>query len=412
MIVERNDAEHDRLTRRHFLGAAAALAAGVTGSLSSEGIAGAQGIRRTGPLLIGRAKRTSPIKTIVVSCQENHSFDNYLGMYSRLPPGYGIPKTWENSGISPFHLTSLTGNGDDPNHDWTSTHEAYAGGKMTGFVSNGNGREAMGYYTSEDLPYYYALAEKYTLCAGYHCGVLTETLPNRMVLYAGTSGGITGDTAPRNGSLRWPNIITLLEDAGITYANYNFHCPSDYSFLALWQNAYRAPRMNQSMAAFFAACKNGRLPQVVFIEKQTPWDEHPPANIQTGEGMMEQIVTAIEASPQWEHTAILHTYDEGGGYFDHRAPIRLDTFGSGIRVPMIVASPLAKKGHVDTTYSDHGSVLKFIEHVFGLHTLASINHEFDKGTPIGAGLGRGAPFRPRDGNARISNLAQCFTVDV
>ena len=270
----------------------------------------------------------------------------------------------------------------------------------------------MGYYDASDLPYYYSLAEKYTLCAEYFCGALTETLPNRMVVYAGTSGGITGNSAPPNGSLTWPNIITLLEDAGITYANYNFHCPNNYSYLALWRNANGRPNMNKTMASFFADAKAGRLANVVFIEKQTPWDEHPPANIQQGEQMMEQIFTAIEASPQWEHTAILHTYDEGGGFFDHRAPARLDDFGSGLRVPMIVASPLAKSRHVDTSYSDHASILKFIEHVFGLPTLASLNHRFDKSTPRAAGQGHGAPFPPRDGNRKISNLAQCFKVDV
>ena len=409
-MVEDNHSERDRLTRRHFLGVSAALAAGVT-AVSSGAVAGAQS-RRTGPLLLGRAKRTSPIKTIVVSCQENHSFDNYFGTFKKLPAGFGIPKGWQNSGIKPFHFATLTDLGDDPNHDWSSTHDAYANGKMTGFVSNGNGKDAMGYYTSADIPYYYSLAEKYTLCANYHCGVLSDTMPNRMVAYAGTSGGITNDSAPVNGSLTWPNIITLLEDAGITYGNYNFHCPADYSYLALWRNAFGAPRMNQTMEAFFSACKTGTLPQVVFIEKATPWDEHPPANIQTGEKMMEQIFKAIEASKQWEHTAILHTYDEGGGFFDHRPPMELDGFGSGIRVPMIVASPLAKAGHVNTAYSDHGSILKFIEHVHGLPTLASINHEFDKGTPPQAGQGGGAAFPPRDGNERISNLTQCFKEEV
>lgn len=412
MESEPNEPVRGQLTRRHFLGASAAAAAGLAGSMSSGAVAGAQGSRRTGPLLLGRAKRTSPIKTIVVSVQENHSFDHYLGKFPKLPDGYGIPKGWANSGIEPYHFANLTGDGTDPNHDWTTTHEAYANGTMTGFVSNGNGKSAMGYYDAKDLPYYYSLAEKHTLCAEYFCGVLSETLPNRMVLYAGTSGGLTNDSAGVPNSLTWPNIITLLERAGITYGNYNFHCPDNYSLLALWKNAYNVKRLNQTSKEFFSQCKNGTLPQVVFIEKATPWDEHPPANVHIGQRMMEQIFTAIEASPHWEHTAILHTYDEGGGYFDHRPPKKLDGFGSGIRVPMIVASPLAKTGHVDTTYSDHASVLKFIEHVFGLPTLASINHRFDKSTPRGAGQGGGAAFPPRDGNSKISDLTQCFTVDV
>jgi phospholipase C len=389
---------------------AAGLAGPFLGAVG--GIGSAAGAQVThGPTLLGRAARTSPVKQIVVLCQENHAFDHYLGAYSKLPSGYGIPSGWENSGIKPFHFPNLTDNGDDPNHDWTATHEAWANGKMTGFVSNGNGKNAMGYYTSTDIPYYYSLLPEYTLCAEYFCGVLTETFPNRMVLYAGTSGGYTDNSAPIDGSMKWPNITTLLHDHSVTYGNYNFHCPTDYSILSMWSNNYRQAKMNQSSTAFANQCKAGTLPQVSFITDAPPYDEHPTANIQTGETLMENIIKAVQAGPQWDSTVILLTYDEGGGFFDHRPPTELDAWGSGIRVPMIVISPLAKKGHVDTTYSDHASVLKFIEHVFGLPTLASINTKFNQSTPP-VGQGGGKPFPPRDGNSHISDLTQCFSVAV
>jgi len=70
----------------------------------------------------------------------------------------------------------------------------------------------------------------------------------------------------------------------------------------------------------------------------------------------------------------------------------------------------AKPGFVDTSFSDHSSVLKFIEAVFGLPTLASINHQFDKSTPRGSNhQANGAPFPPRDGKSALSDLTQCFT---
>lgn len=410
--------EHDQgssrpYSRRKFLGQVGAVgAAGLAAPVIGGAAAGAATTRAKGPTLLGRAPRTSAVKQIIVSIQENHSFDHYFGSYSKLPSGYGIPSTWENSGIKPWHFTDLTDNNNDPNHDWTSTHDAYAGGAMTGFVSNGNGKDAMGYYTSKDIPYYYSLLADYTLCAEYFCGILTETLPNRMVAYAGTSGGITDDSAPSNGTITWPCITHLLDDAKITYKNYNYHCANNYSYLCLWKGNNNVTNLNQTSTDFLNDCKNGTLPQVSFIEKATPYDEHPPANIHTGQTMMEGIFKAVMAGPQWDSTVILHTYDEGGGYFDHRAPKELDGFGSGIRVPMIVISPLAKKGYVDTTYSDHGSINKFIEHVFGLPTLASINSEFNKSTPSSAGQGGGAAFPPRDGNSEISNLTQCFSTDV
>jgi len=410
--------EHDtstqsrRYSRRRFLGQVGAVGAvGLAAPLIGAAASGAETPKAKGPTLLGRAPRTSSIKQIIVACQENHSFDHYLGSYSQLPSGYGIPSTFSNSGIKPWHFTDLTDDDNDLNHDWTSTHDAYADGNMTGFVSNGNGRDAMGYYTSKDLPYYYSLLPEYTLLAEYFCGMLTDTSPNRMVLYAGTSGGYTDNSAPVNGSMRWPNITTLLAEHKITYKNYNFHCSNDSSILAMWSNNYKRSNMNQSSAHFMSDCKAGTLPQVSFITDAPPYDEHPPARIRIGETMIEGIVKALQASPQWETTALFVTYDEAGGYFDHRRPIELDDWGSGIRVPGIMISPLAKKGHIDTTYSDHGSVLKFIEHVFGLPTLASINTEFNTSTP-NVGEGGGRPFPPRDGYSEISNLTQCFSVSV
>jgi phospholipase C len=226
MVAETDDPGDGAVSRRAFLSTVGALGGVVVSAAALDPIAGAA--TRAGPLLVGRAARTSPIKTIVVSCQENHSFDHYVGKYAGLPAGYGIPARFANSGVTPFHFTDLTDGGHDPNHDWSSTHDAYANGRMDGFVSNGNGRLAMGYYDASDLAYYYSLLPKSTLCAEYFCGVLSETLPNRLVLYAGTSGGITSDSAPANGSLTWPCVTHLLTDAGITFKNYNFHCPTNY----------------------------------------------------------------------------------------------------------------------------------------------------------------------------------------
>ena len=90
-------------------------------------------------------------------------------------------------------------------------------------------------------------------------------------------------------------------------------------------------------------------------------------------------------------------------------PEQLDAYGPGIRVPMLIVSPFAKPGYVDTTFSEHSSVLKFIEKVFGLPTLASINSQFDTSTPTTNNDTNGAPFPPRDGNPAPSDLTQCFT---
>jgi phospholipase C len=361
------------------------------------------------------AAATTPIEHIVYCIQENHSFDHYFGKMAGLPAGYGIPAGYtqpNGSGgtVKPYHFLNDDVNDEDPNHDWSSIHSEYASGKMDGFYTT-NGHEAMGYYEEADLPYYYTLAKDYTLCANYFCGMLTETYPNRMVAYAGTSGGNTSNSI-NNGSQNWECILDLLKAHDITFKNYNFHCPDNYSILALWKNwatGGASNQLNQTIADFTNDCKNNTLPEVSFITEQPPYDEHPPANIHTGQTMIEGIVKAVQASAAWATTAIFITYDEGGGFFDHIAPKQLDAYGPGIRVPCLVVSPYAKKGFVDTTFNEHSSILKFIEYVFGLPTLASVNTKFNTSTPTTNNATGGKPFPPRDGNSAIGDMTTCFS---
>ncbi len=355
------------------------------------------------------------VKTIILLMQENHSFDHYFGSYSGLPSGWGIPSNYTSGGQAPYHFTTLTDNNDDPNHSWSAIHEGYANGAMNGWYA-ANGINALGYYNSSDLAYYYSLLPQYTLCANYFCGMLSDTQPNRMIALSGTSGGNCCDCINTNGSLNsstYPNILDLLTAYGVTFANYNFgSTPANYSYLALWSNwATGGPNnvLNQTQAEFFSACTNNTLPNVVFITNESPDDEHPPENIQTGEAQMQQIIQAVQASPAWANTVILLTYDEGGGFFDHVAPQQLDAYGPGVRVPMLVISPFAKTGYIDTVFQDHTSQLKFIEAVFGLPTLASINTSFNTSTPTTNNSTNGAPFPPRDGNSALGDLTQCFT---
>jgi phospholipase C len=131
---------------------------------------------------------------------------------------------------------------------------------------------------------------------------------------------------------------------------------------------------------------------------------------------MAECVNAVRESPQWDSSAFLITYDEHGGYFDHVPPPQFDAFGLGIRVPCWVISPWAKPGHLEPTLYEFASILKFLERNFGLPTLASVNHVFDDGTPVGGnyqaaapGATAGPPAKPRDGIGDIGDLMECFT---
>ena len=122
---------------------------------------------------------------------------------------------------------------------------------------------------------------------------------------------------------------------------------------------------------FLAAIEHGTLPSVSFYKPNDLLDEHPGhADIASGDRHVAAILRRIEASPLWADSAIIVTWDENGGFWDHVAPPVVDRWGPGTRVPAIIVSPFAKKGSVDHTTYDTTSILRFIEVRYGLRPLA------------------------------------------
>jgi len=107
----------------------------------------------------------------------------------------------------------------------------------------------------------------------------------------------------------------------------------------------------------------GTVPAVSFVKPSGLVDGHPSSSkLNLFEGFTEKIVEAVKANPElWSETAIFVTFDEGGGYYDSGYVQPLDYFGDGTRIPMLVVSPYTKAGHIAHDYSDHVSILKFIE---------------------------------------------------
>lgn len=92
---------------------------------------------------------------------------------------------------------------------------------------------------------------------------------------------------------------------------------------------------------------------------------------------MEALINAVRSGPNWKDAAIIITYDENGGFWDHVAPPKLDRWGPGTRVPAIIISPDAKRGFIDHTSYDTSSILAFIEKRFGLSALGSRDRAAD-----------------------------------
>ena len=197
----------------------------------------------------------------------------------------------------------------------------------------------------------------------------------------------------------YANIGDRLNEAGVSWAWYNEHWntvkpwalkqafgPGDgsavidtgylyvphhnpFQYYPSWFDNVRAGRMRDEQD-FYADIKAGKLPAVSFLKATGVHDEHPEDSApQWGMEWVMGLLRALGESPLWEKTAVILTYDEGGGFWDHVAPPRPDFYGCGTRIPALLVSPWARRGHVDHTVADTTSVLRLIETRFGIKPL-------------------------------------------
>jgi phospholipase C len=146
------------------------------------------------------------------------------------------------------------------------------------------------------------------------------------------------------------------------------------------------------------------LPAVSFVKPDGYLDGHPASSkVDLLEGFVKKIVDMTKTNPTlWANTAIFVTMDEGGGYFDSGYVQPLDYFGDGTRIPLIVVSPYSRGGHISHTYTDHVSILKFIEANWNVAPITKRSRDNLPNPTTGAD-----PYRPTNGPA-IGDLADLF----
>jgi phospholipase C len=294
------------------------------------------------------------------------------------------------------------------------------------------GKLSMSYFDYNDIPAYWQYAQHYALADNYFQPVSGPSTPGAFYLIAAQSGNgsaaaknsdpnsqITGDPAPKNGpfggdnypglvyNLTYKNIGDELSDSKQSWAWYSggwdaakaatnatkaadkdtlstvspealkyspHHNPFQY-----FQN-YEDGKYDNNLKDYnnFAQdVSNGTLPQVSFVKAGYGDDEHPGVGNQStpsAEDFTVKTINQIMNSPYWKDTAIIITYDEGGGFYDHIAPPAAVTtadglVGNGPRVPTIIISPYAKQNYVSHVQYDHTSILKFIETNYNLPAL-------------------------------------------
>jgi phospholipase C len=160
--------------------------------------------------------------------------------------------------------------------------------------------------------------------------------------------------------------------AGHPSKNFQFHHqPFGYFSRYAEGTAERATHLKDE-TDFEVAIKTGTLPAVAFYKPIGDLNEHPGyADVLSGEQHIADLLAQIENSIQWKNTAVIVTYDENGGFWDHVAPPVKDRWGPGNRVPALIISPIVKRGFIDHSEYNTTSILKFIESRFQLKPLGA-----------------------------------------
>jgi phospholipase C len=285
-----------------------------------------------------------------------------------------------------------------------------------------NGIRAMGYWDGTDLNYDYFMASNFATSDRFFQPAMARTNINREYLAAATSGGYAypnGFDAADTPQLKSTTIFDELQKAGVSWKIYinpdgtgcsgppfNASCLvqdgylENFTYAQAIVNEY--PKNLAPISEYFSDLTNGTLPQFSEIEPPSDagLDEHGsdsddrPENIQQGARFVSSIMNALMQSSAWSDSALIFTYDESGGMYDHVSPqpavspdgippVDLppdsvcysskgpicDFVWTGYRIPLIVVSPFAKQNYVSHTVADSTAVLKFVETRFNLPAL-------------------------------------------
>jgi phospholipase C len=158
--------------------------------------------------------------------------------------------------------------------------------------------------------------------------------------------------------------------AGKPSADFQYHHQPFAFFQAYGEGTPGRREHLRDEADLLADIEHGTMPQVTFWKPIGSLNEHPGyADTLSGDRHMQEIVERVRKSKLWRSTAIIVTYDENGGFWDHVAPPKVDRWGPGTRVPAVIISPFAKRHYIDHSFYDTTSILKFIELRFGLAPL-------------------------------------------
>jgi phospholipase C len=344
-----------------------------------------------------------PIEHVVFLIKENRTFDQLFGTF---PGADGVRFGWDHGVRRPLVRGTDQATGEDIPHCYPCSLQAWDGGKMDGFnQSDAADRWAYTQLHHGQLPNYWHWARRNVLFDRFFASAQGPSFPNHLFTIAAQSGG-AHDNPRRTPSLTHGSntfgcdappeqlvevvdsegvtkqvppcfdFLTegdLLNDADIPWAYYaasedqKGYIWSAYSAIRRYrQHPERWRRFMHPVDRVVRDIRANALPPVTWITPRFELSEHPEYNFCHGENWSTRVIDAIMRSDEWSSTAIFVTWDDYGGFYDHVPPPQVDDFGFGIRVPMLLISPYAKRGVVSSELGEFSSVLRFIEDNWGL----------------------------------------------
>jgi phospholipase C len=353
----------------------------------------------------------SRIQHIVFLIKENRSFDMYFGTF---PGAEGTTGATISTGEHVTLRRAFDRMPRDVGHDWDDARTAIHNGLMDRFdLIRGNQRNDMLSLTQflrADIPNYWSYAEHFVLADRMFSSLAGPSFPNHLYTVAGQSAGAVNnpnsfawgcdadsttsvDVMKADGTMmrQYPcfemnTVADRLEAAGVSWG---YYAPQQgqqgyiWSALDAVRHIRQGPLWNSRVfpyARFAQDAAAGKLPSVSWLIPDFPTSEHPTVdafagttlNVSAcaGENWTVQQINAIMQGPNWGSTAIILTWDDFGGFYDHVPPPGIDQLGLGPRVPLIVISPYAKEGVVSHTTYEFGSVLQLIENRYDVKALS------------------------------------------
>jgi phospholipase C len=355
-----------------------------------------------------------PIKHVVFLVKENRTFDNLFGTF---PGANGVRVGSDHGRRIPLMRGTDGRLPNDLPHSYAAATAAWDGGRMDGFWQGDYPRWAYSQLHRDQLPNYWRWARDFVLFDDFFSSAVGPSFPNHLFSIAATSGGAVDNPRRNLPSLRSSNtfgcdapprqLAEVHRGGGVTFVPpcFNFETEGDLLNRANIPWAYYAAREDQRgyiWSAYSAIrryrmhpdrwqrhvfpvdnvlddIRAGRLPPVTWITPRFALSEHPDFNFCYGENWSTRVIDAIMRSPMWRDTAIFVTWDDYGGFYDHVPPPRVDRYGVGFRVPMLLISPYAKQGFISSEFGEFSSVLRFIEDNWGLRRLT---HRDREATPL------------------------------